>query len=134
MDLEELKKIRENNFLKYKRKKKAYYLKNKKNKNIVNYEEELKDSNFLDKIKEIAHVQKNHIDNRRESIVNKIKDYQEKKKKYYEENKNERLEYDKFYREQKREKLKKYRQEYYRKNKESILAKQKEKRRNLAKE
>ncbi|MGB1226779.1 MAG: hypothetical protein ACPG9K_02730 [Poseidonibacter sp.] len=132
MDLEELKKLREQNFIAHKKKKKQYYLKNKVSKKTVrkeiDYSEELNNENFANKIKEIAKAQKAHIDDRKELIVAKINEYKNKKKEYYSENKKKRLEYDKEYREKKKEELKEYRKEYYRKNKEKILAKQKEKR------
>jgi len=132
MDLNELRKLREENFLAHKKKKRDYYLKNKAKKQtkkqVIDYEKELNDLNFTAKIKEIAKVQKAHVDDRKELIVAKINEYKNKKKEYYEENKEKRLEYDKEYREKKKEELREYRREYYQKNKEKILAKQKEKR------
>lgn len=136
MDLEKLKRLREENFLKHKKKKRAYYLKSKnkeakpkyKNYKEIDYSKELNDENFLANMKLIAKKQKGHIDNRIEQITKKIKVYKKQKKEYYEENKKERLNYDKEYRERKKEQLKEYRREYYRKNREKILAKQKEKR------
>ena len=53
MNLDELKKRREQNFLAHKKKKKEYYLKKKKIiKKEIDYQEELKDDNFSIKIKE----------------------------------------------------------------------------------
>ncbi|MBS9782395.1 MAG: hypothetical protein KGV43_01170 [Arcobacter sp.] len=128
MDLRELKKIREDKFRSYKRKKREYYLKNKvKKRKVVDYDDEFS-GDFNKKIKEIAKAQKLHVDNRRQIIVKKINDYRDRKREYYEENKNKRLEYDREYREKKKEELKQYRREYYRKNREKILAKQREKR------
>ncbi len=141
MNLEELKKLREDNLKAHKKKKRAYYLKSKLQKkdtekleqkqNAIDYEVELFGGSFTQKLKEIAKKQKAHIDSREEIIKQKIQEYQDKKHQYYLKNKNERLEYDKEYREKKREKLKEYRREYYRKNKEKILAKQKEYREKL---
>lgn len=130
MNLSELKKLREESFLAHKKKKRAYYLKNKskKIKPEIDYDKELNDENFSFKIKEIAKAQKKHIDSRKELIVAKINEYKDRKKEYYEENKEKRLEYDKEYREKKKEELREYRREYYKKNKEKILEKQKEKR------
>jgi hypothetical protein len=132
MNLEELKKLREKNFLKHKKKKKEYYLKNKATKKVsrkeIDYEQELNSVNFANKIKEIARVQKAHVDDRKDLIIEKINEYKEKKKEYYSLNKEKRLEYDKDYREKKKEELREYRKDYYKKNKEKILAKQKEKR------
>lgn len=136
MDLEKLKRVREENFLKHKKKKRQYYLKSKNKSNVakyknyqeIDYSDELSDENFLKNMKLIAKKQRSHIDSRIAQITKKIKAYKKKKKEYYEENKEERLNYDKEYREKKKEKLKEYRKEYYRKNKEKILAKQKEKR------
>lgn len=134
--LEELKKLREANFAKHKKKKREYYLKSK-NKDIqakykdykaIDYSKELNDENFKENIKLIAKKQKAHIEDRKEQIIHKIKEYREKKKEYYKKNKEERLEYDKAYRERKKEKLKEYRREYYKKNKEKILERQREKR------
>lgn len=138
MDLEKLKRLREEKFLAHKKKKREYYLKNKLKQNkvrkIIDYENELNNINFNQKIKEIIKAQKEHVDDRKEIIVKKINEYREKKKEYYKENKNRRLEYDKEYREKKKEKLKEYRKEYYKKNREKILAKQREKRKNKIKE
>lgn len=61
----------------------------------MNYQEELKDDNFSLKIKRIIKAQKNYVDNRKELIVKKIKEYKDTKKEYYEQNKEKRLEYDK---------------------------------------
>ncbi len=127
MNLDELKKLRESNFLAHKKKKKEYYLKSKAKKaprEIINYENELSDINFIAKIKEIAKAQKAHIDDRKELIKKKIAEYSDKKREYYEENKEKRLEYDKEYRERKKEELKAYRREYYKKNKEKTLIKE----------
>ncbi|OCM00134.1 hypothetical protein AAX29_00132 [Aliarcobacter thereius] len=118
MDFEELKKRRERNLSKHKLKKRAYYLKSKLNKEI-DYDDELKDEIFLEKIKSIVKSQKEHIDNRQDIIKNKILEYQEKKKNYYEKNKEKRLDYDREYRERKKEELKEYRRKYYEKMKES---------------
>ena len=136
MDLQELKKIRENKLLEHKRKKRAYYLKSKMQKkqklesiskkvNSIDYEVELFGGNFSQKLKEIAKKQKLHMESREELIRNKILEYKEKKQQYYSQHKEMRLEYDKAYRDKKKEKLKEYRKEYYRKNKEKILAQQK---------
>ncbi len=113
MNLEELKKRREQNFLAHKQKKKAYYQKSKIKKQVYDYQAEFENGNFLTKIKEIAHKQKEYVDKRKESIVQKIEKYKEDKKEYYEQNKEKRLRYDKEYREKKKEELKAYRQEYY---------------------
>ncbi|OCL82923.1 hypothetical protein [Arcobacter porcinus] len=118
MDFEELKKRRERNLNKHKLKKRAYYLKSKLSKEI-DYDDELKEEIFLEKIKSIVKSQKEYIDNRQDIIKNKIKEYQEKKKDYYEKNKEKRLDYDKEYRERKKEELKEYRRKYYEKMKES---------------
>lgn len=140
MDLEELKKLREARLLEHKRKKRAYYLKSKMQKQQkqqvatkakIDYEAELFSGNSVDftkKLQEIVKKQKAHIDSREEIIKQKIQEYREKKRKYYEEHKQIRLEYDKEYRDKKKEKLKEYRREYYKKNKERILAQQKAKR------
>jgi len=133
MNLEELKKIRQENFLSHKKKKREYYLRKKLEKRSqesksvsIDYEEELSGDNFFSKIKEIAKKQKAHVDSRKEQIVAKLQEYKLKKQEYYQENKNKRLEYDKAYREEKKEKLKLYRKKYYEDNKEKILKKQKE--------
>ena len=128
MNLDDLKKLREEKFLAHKRKKRAYYLKNKATKNIrkeIDYSKELDEEHFAQKIKDIAKAQKAHVDNRKDLIIAKINDYKNKKREYYEENKEKRLEYDKEYRENKKEELREYRRNYYQKNKEKILAKQK---------
>jgi len=125
MNLEELKKIRENNFLKHKQKKRAYYLKSKLKKEI-NYEDELKDEGFLLKIKEIVKSQKNYIDSRQDSIKAKINAYKDLKKEYYEQNKEKRLQYDKEYREKKKTELKEYRKRYYEKLKNQKIKEEKE--------
>ena len=119
MNLEELKKRREANFLAHKNKKRAYYQKSKTIKQEFDYEAELKDDNFLAKIKEIVHKQKEYVDSRNESIIRKIEDYKESKKEYYEQNKEKRLKYDKEYREKRKEELKVYRKEYYKRVKNS---------------
>lgn len=127
MNLEELKKIRENNFLNHKKKKKGYYLKNKFQKNensIIDYEKELNEENFLLKIKQIAHNQKLYVDSRKDSIVKKLDEYKELKKEYYNQNKEKRLKYNKEYREKRKEELKEYRKEYYKKQKEEKLQKE----------
>ncbi len=122
MNLEELKKLREEKFLAHKKKKREYYLKKKPEvKKIYDYDKELNDENFNLRIKEIIKVQKSYLDNRKDIIVSKLNDYKEKKKEYYEMNKEKRLEYDKDYREKKKEELKEYRKEYYRKIKENKL-------------
>ena len=82
MNLSELKKRREQNFLAHKKKKRAYYLKNKA-KNEIDYEKELNSGDFLLKMKSIASKQKQYIDNRKESIIAKINDYKESKRAYY---------------------------------------------------
>lgn len=137
MDLEELKRVRKENFLSHKKKKREYYLKNKlekklstqiKKREIIDYEQELNEFNFEEKIKSIIKQQKAHVDTRKDRIVAKIKEYKNKKREYYLEHKDERLEYDKEYREEKKEELREYRREYYQKNKERILKKQRERR------
>lgn len=120
MDFDELRKRREKNFARHKQKKRAYYLKSKLKKEI-DYDEELKDEFFLEKIKEIAKSQKLYMDSRQDSIKAKLKEYQELKKEYYEQNREKRLEYNKEYREKKKEELKEYRQKYYEKLKEKKL-------------
>lgn len=124
MNLEELKRRREKNFSKHKEKKRAYYLKSKLKKEI-DYENELKDDGFLQKIKEIVKSQKLYMDSRQEIIKKKMLDYQISKRDYYEQNKEKRLEYDKEYRERKKEQLKEYRQKYYAKQKEKKLEEEK---------
>ena len=122
MNLEELKKLREEKFLAHKKKKREYYLKKKQEvKKIYDYETELNDENFKLKIKEIIKVQKNYLDNRKDIIISKLNDYRDKKREYYELNKEKRLEYDKDYREEKKEELREYRKEYYKKLKENKL-------------
>lgn len=140
MDLEELKKLRKENFLDHKKRKREYYLKKKlessiANKNLdkphrdaINYENELQEDGFLAKLKEIAKKQKAHVDSRKDIIIAKLQEYSERKQQYYQENKDKRLEYDKEYRETKKEELRNYRKEYYQKNKDKILQKQKESR------
>lgn len=126
MNLDELKKLREENFLAHKKKKQTYYLKSKAKKSPkkeIDYASELNDINFISKIKEIVKAQKIHIDNRKDLIQQKILEYQEKKREYYEENKNKRLLYDKEYRERKKEELKAYRREYYKNNKNKMTEK-----------
>ncbi len=120
MNLEELKKLRQEKFLDHKKKKREYYLKKKETevKKIYDYDSELNSDNFALKIKEIIKAQKNYLDNRKDIIITKMNDYKEKKKEYYELNKEKRLEYDKEYREKRKEELKQYRREYYKKIKE----------------
>ncbi len=119
MNLEELKKLRQEKFLAHKKKKRDYYLKKKTEiKKEYDYESELNDDNFLIKIKEIAKVQKNYLDDRKNIIISKLNEYKNKKKEYYELNKEKRLEYDKEYREKRKEELKEYRKNYYKKLKE----------------
>lgn len=128
MDLNELKKLRQEKILAHKRKKREYYLKNKQKKIVrkeIDYSKELDDEHFAQKIKDIAKAQKQHVDNRKLLITQKINDYKSKKREYYEENKEKRLEYDKEYREKKKEQLREYRREYYQRNKEKNLTKQK---------
>ncbi len=142
LNLEELKKLREENFKKHKNKKREYYLKSKektthskyKKYQEIDYAQELNDENFTKNIKLIAKKQKAHIDDRKDQIVQKIEEYREKKQTYYQKNREKRLEYDKEYREKKKEQLKEYRREYYKKNKEKILQKQKEKRKSQKEE
>lgn len=117
MNLEELKKLRERNFSKHKEKKRAYYLKSKLKKEI-DYENELKEDGFLQKMKDIVRSQKLHMDGRQETIKKKMQEYKISKREYYEQNKEKRLEYDKEYRERKKEELKEYRRQYYEKMKE----------------
>jgi hypothetical protein len=121
MNLEELKKLREEKFLAHKRKKRDYYLKKKESevKKVYDYDTELNNENFALKIKEIIKAQKTYLDNRKDIIIIKLNAYKEKKKEYYELNKEKRLEYDKEYREKKKEELKQYRKEYYKKLKEN---------------
>ncbi len=122
MNLEELKKLREEKFLAHKRKKREYYLKKKQVvKKVYDYDTELNDENFKLKIKEIIKAQKIYLDNRKDIIISKLNDYRDKKREYYELNKEKRLEYDKDYREKKKEELKEYRKEYYKKLKENKL-------------
>ena len=122
MNLEELKKLREEKFLAHKRKKREYYLKRKQIvKKVYDYDTELNDENFKLKIKEIIKAQKIYLDNRKDIIISKLNDYRDKKREYYELNKEKRLEYDKDYREKKKEELKEYRKEYYKKLKENKL-------------
>jgi hypothetical protein len=122
MNLEELKKLREEKFLAHKRKKREYYLKRKQVvKKIYDYDTELNDENFKLKIKEIIKAQKIYLDDRKDTIISKLNDYRDKKREYYELNKEKRLEYDKDYREKKKEELKEYRKEYYKKLKENKL-------------
>ena len=122
MDFEELKKIRKEKLLAHKRKKRDYYLKNKKEskKIVYNYEEDLADANFDFKIKEIIKHQKEHVDSRKEKIIKNIVQYKEKKQEYYLINKDKRLNYDKEYREKRKEELKEYRKNYYEQNKDKI--------------
>ncbi len=142
MNLEELKRLRRENFLAHKKKKREYYLKKKIEKTLsakrnkikeFDYETDLNPLNFQKKIKEIIKQKKVHVDSRKEQIIQKIREYKEKKREYYLENKNKRLEYDKEYREQKKEELREYRREYYKKNKDEILQKQKERRKQQSK-
>lgn len=122
MNLEELKKLREEKFLAHKRKKREYYLKRKEVvKKVYDYDTELNDENFKLKIKEIIKAQKIYLDDRKDTIISKLNDYRDKKREYYELNKEKRLEYDKDYREKKKEELKEYRKEYYKKLKENKL-------------
>lgn len=124
MNLEELKKLREDKFLAHKKKKREYYLKKKfekqaresKNK-VIDYDTELNDLNFKNTISEIVKKQKEHLDSRKDIILKRLQDYKDRKKEYYQENREKRLEYDKEYREKKKEELKEYRKEYYRKKK-----------------
>ncbi|WP_321312084.1 hypothetical protein [Halarcobacter sp.] len=140
--LEELKKLREANFAKHKKKKREYYLKSKdkdtptkyKNYKEIDYSQELNSENFAKNIKLIAKKQKAHVDDRKEQILLKIEEYKEKKQSYYQKNREKRLEYDKVYREKKKEELKNYRKEYYKKNREKILEKQKLRRNNQKEE
>ena len=122
MNLEELKKLRQEKFLAHKRKKREYYLKRKEVvKKVYDYDTELNDENFKLKIKEIIKAQKIYLDDRKDTIISKLNDYKNKKREYYELNKEKRLEYDKDYREKKKEELKEYRKEYYKKLKENKL-------------
>ena len=122
MNLEELKKLREEKFLAHKRKKREYYLKRKQVvKKVYDYDTELNDENFKLKIKEIIKAQKIYLDDRKDTIISKLNDYRDKKREYYELNKEKRLEYGKDYREKKKEELKEYRKEYYKKLKENKL-------------
>ncbi|CAM3958150.1 hypothetical protein ARCL110784_09860 [Arcobacter cloacae] len=120
MNLDELRKVRKENLLAHKKKKREYYLKSKFKKKVINYEDELNDINFLSKIKEIAHNQKLYVDGRMDSIKKKLKEYQEFKKEYYKQNKEKILEYNKEYRERKKEELREYRRDYYKKLKIKI--------------
>mgnify|MGYP000983129462 FL=1 len=122
MNLEELKKLREEKFLAHKRKKREYYLKRKQVvKKVYDYDTELNDENFKLKIKEIIKAQKIYLDDRKDTIISKLNDYRDKKREYYEINKEKRLEYDKDYKKKKKEELKEYRKEYYKKLKENKL-------------
>lgn len=127
MNLDELKKLREEKFLAHKRKKREYYLKKKQTviKKIYDYEAELNNENFALKIKEIIKAQKNYLDDRKDIIISKLNDYKDKKKEYYELNKEKRLEYDKEYREKRKKELKEYRKEYYKRIKENKTLKSK---------
>lgn len=82
MDLEELKRLRERNFLDHKKKKREYYLKKKLEKEsneslkkskqqIYDYENDLNIDNFDLKIKEIIKKQKSHVDSRKDKIIQK---------------------------------------------------------------
>jgi hypothetical protein len=126
MNLDELKKLREEKFLAHKRKKRDYYLKKKHEtvKKVYDYDTELNNENFELRIKEIVRAQKNYLDNRKDIIISKLNEYKNKKKEYYELNKEKRLEYDKEYREKKKEELKEYRKEYYKKKKENKTLKE----------
>lgn len=139
MDINELKKIRHQNFIDHKKKKRDYYLKSKGNKKksyknpinlskSIDFDNDLNNENFLNTIKKIAKAQKNHIDLRKDLIKEKIKEYKNNKKSYYEKNKEKRLNYNKVYREEKKEKLKQYRKDYYQKNKEKLLEQQRKRR------
>ncbi|RYA24804.1 hypothetical protein CRU96_01370 [Malaciobacter halophilus] len=137
MDLRELKKLREENFLAHKKKKREYYLKSKLEKKIerkstkrevFDYESHLGGIDFNQRIKDIIRQQKQHVDDRKDRIVAKIKEYKSKKREYYIENKDKRLQYDKEYREEKKEELREYRRRYYQKNKDKILEKQRKRR------
>jgi len=136
MDLTELKRRRDEKLLEHKRKKRAYYLKSKMQKqqtdmrkiNSIDYEAELFGGNFTEKLRDIAQKQKKHMKSREVVISKKIQEYRLKKQQYYAQNKELRLEYDKEYRDKKKEKLKEYRKEYYKKNKEKILEQQKQNR------
>ena len=120
MNLEELKKLRQEKFLAHKKKKREYYLKKKAvEKKVYDYETELNNENFSLTIKEIIKAQKGYLDDRKDIIISKLNDYKNKKKEYYELNKEKRLEYDKEYREKRKEELKEYRKEYYKKIKEN---------------
>ena len=82
MNLEELKKLRQEKFLAHKKKKREYYLKKKETevKKVYDYDYEFNDSNFNLKIKEIIKAQKNYLDNRKDVIISKLNNYKEKKK------------------------------------------------------
>ena len=122
MNLEELKKLRQEKFLAHKKKKREYYLKKKAvEKKVYDYETELNNENFSLTIKEIIKAQKTYVDDRKDIIISKLNDYKNKKKEYYELNKEKRLEYDKEYREKRKEELREYRKEYYKKLKENKL-------------
>ena len=95
LNLEKLKKIREANFAKHKKKKREYYIKSKKKDaqtkykdyKEINYAKELNSENFAKNIKLIAKKQKAHVDDRKEIILLKMKEYKEKKQNYYQKNK-----------------------------------------------
>ena len=92
MNLDELKKRREENFSAYKKKKKIYYQKTKITvKKEIDYEKEINDENFSLKIKELVKAQKKYLDNRKDLITLKINEYRDTKKEYYEQNKEKRL-------------------------------------------
>ena len=68
MNLEELKKLREEKFLAHKRKKRKYYLKRKEVvKKVYDYDTELNDENFKLKIKEIIKTKKIYLFNHQNS-------------------------------------------------------------------
>ena len=86
MNLEELKRRREENILKHKQKKKAYYLKKKlqdqkkettDTKSLINFDKELFSGSIDDfnlKIKDIVKKQKAHITNREDVIMQRVKE------------------------------------------------------------
>ena len=114
MDLDELKRLKQLRNLRYKNKKKGYYLKKKLQEQnlqqdelseIIDYKEELSSAKFDTKIKEIAHKQKIYVDDKKERIRQKIEEYYEKKREYYRQNREKRLKYDKEYRKRKKKQL-----------------------------
>ena len=88
MNLEELKRLREEKVKEHKQKKRAYYLKSKLQKNndtskakkevskAINYEVELFGGDLSLKLKEIAKKQRQHVESREDIIKHKLQEYQ----------------------------------------------------------